>query len=154
MDLKLKGKTALVTASTGGIGMEIALHLAIEGVKVIVNGRTSKTVSRACDKISSNYPDAELLPLVADNGSSITSSLLLLVDSCSKGFQLRLPVTPFSPRFTIEVTNILCGGDAVTTALVGRDLHPHGYQVFKVRSNRPDGLVLCILYTSALSLHF
>ena len=69
MDLKRKGKTALVTASTGGIGMEIARHLAIEGVKVIVNGRTTKTVSHACDKISSNCPDAELLPLAADNGT-------------------------------------------------------------------------------------
>jgi hypothetical protein len=78
--------------------------------------------------------------LVADNGSSVASSLLLLMDSCSKGFQLRLPVTSFSPRFTIEVTILLCGGDAVTTAPVGRDFHPHGYQVFKVLSNRYDRL--------------
>lgn len=70
--------------------------------------------------------------LVADNGSSITSSLLLLIGSCSKGFRFRLPVTSFSPRFTIEVATLLCGGDAVTTAPVGRELHPHGYQVFKV----------------------
>jgi 3-oxoacyl-[acyl-carrier protein] reductase len=69
MDLKLKGKTALVTASTGGIGMEIAQHLAHEGVKVVINGRTSETVSRACDKITTEYPDAQLAQLVADNGT-------------------------------------------------------------------------------------
>ncbi len=69
MDLKLTGKTALVTASTGGIGMEIARHLAHEGVSVIINGRTSETVSHACDEISSVYPDAKLLQLVADNGT-------------------------------------------------------------------------------------
>jgi 3-oxoacyl-[acyl-carrier protein] reductase len=69
MDLKLKGKTALVTASTGGIGMEIATHLAREGVKVIINGRTDKTVSSACDRILEACPDATLLRLVADNGT-------------------------------------------------------------------------------------
>lgn len=70
MDLQLKGKTALVTASTGGIGFTIARHLAGEGVRTIVNGRTAGTVERACAKIRSENPDAELLKLVADNGTA------------------------------------------------------------------------------------
>jgi 3-oxoacyl-[acyl-carrier protein] reductase len=69
MDLKLDGKTALVTASTGGIGREIARHLAREGATVIINGRTSGTVERACDHISSSDPGVKLLQLVADNGT-------------------------------------------------------------------------------------
>ncbi len=69
MDLKLNNKTALVTASSGGIGLEIARYLAREKVSVIVNGRTSETVTRACDDIYSGCPDAKLLPLVADNGT-------------------------------------------------------------------------------------
>jgi NAD(P)-dependent dehydrogenase (short-subunit alcohol dehydrogenase family) len=39
MDLKLKGKRALVTGSTAGIGAAIAGDLAREGAHVIVNGR-------------------------------------------------------------------------------------------------------------------
>jgi 3-oxoacyl-[acyl-carrier protein] reductase len=70
MDLKLKDKTALVTASTGGIGSVIALNLAREGVRTIVNGRTPETVDRACKKIRSECPDAKLLQLVADNGTA------------------------------------------------------------------------------------
>jgi 3-oxoacyl-[acyl-carrier protein] reductase len=70
MDLKLKGKTALVTASSGGIGLEIARYLAREGATVIVNGRSSDTVARACENIYSRCPDAKLLQLVADNGSA------------------------------------------------------------------------------------
>ena len=69
MDLKLDNKTALVTASTGGIGQEIASYLAHEGATVIINGRTSKTVSRACEEIHSKYSDAKLLKLIADNGT-------------------------------------------------------------------------------------
>ena len=38
MDLKLKGKQALVTGSTAGIGFAIALGLAREGAAVVVNG--------------------------------------------------------------------------------------------------------------------
>jgi len=39
MDLKLTGKTALVTGSTAGIGLAIAECLVAEGVDVIVSGR-------------------------------------------------------------------------------------------------------------------
>ncbi|MFN4174311.1 MAG: SDR family NAD(P)-dependent oxidoreductase [Parachlamydiaceae bacterium] len=47
MDLELKGKRALVTGSTEGIGFAIAKALAKEGVQVIVNGRSSEKVKKA-----------------------------------------------------------------------------------------------------------
>src|SRR5579863_10485104 len=47
MDLALKGKTALVSGSTAGIGLAIAAALAREGASVIVNGRTQERVDRA-----------------------------------------------------------------------------------------------------------
>jgi len=47
MDLQLKGKIALISGSTAGIGHAIAASLAREGARVIVNGRTSAAVDAA-----------------------------------------------------------------------------------------------------------
>jgi NAD(P)-dependent dehydrogenase (short-subunit alcohol dehydrogenase family) len=51
MDLQLKGKLALVSGSTAGIGYAIAETLAREGARVIVNGRTQKGVDEAVSSI-------------------------------------------------------------------------------------------------------
>ena len=77
MNLQLTTKLALVTASTGGIGLEIAKSLALEGATVIVNGRSSISVNNAISKILAEVPNAKLKRLVADNatveGNEITT---------------------------------------------------------------------------------
>jgi NAD(P)-dependent dehydrogenase (short-subunit alcohol dehydrogenase family) len=47
MDLKLRGKIALVSGSTAGIGKAVAASLAAEGARVMINGRTQPGVDRA-----------------------------------------------------------------------------------------------------------
>jgi NAD(P)-dependent dehydrogenase (short-subunit alcohol dehydrogenase family) len=51
MDLRLKGKLALISGSTAGIGLAIATSLAREGVRVIVNGRTQLGVNKAIAEV-------------------------------------------------------------------------------------------------------
>jgi len=51
MDLKLNGKTALVTGATAGIGLEIAKSLAAEGVEVTIPGRSTDKLTAAASEI-------------------------------------------------------------------------------------------------------
>ena len=69
MKLELKNKVALVTASSGGIGLEIARSLATEGARVVINGRTQASVEEAIADVLASYPDADLLSLIADIGT-------------------------------------------------------------------------------------
>lgn len=70
MDLQLTGQRALVTASSGGIGQEIARSLAREGAHVIINGRSQAAVDAAMRDIAASVPAASLEGLVADNGTA------------------------------------------------------------------------------------
>ena len=70
MNLDLSGKTALVTASSGGIGLAIARSLAAEGAKVIINGRTQDSVNHALAELRRDLPGAALEELASDNGNA------------------------------------------------------------------------------------
>jgi 3-oxoacyl-[acyl-carrier protein] reductase len=70
MELGLQGKTALVSASSGGIGEAIATSLAREGARVVVNGRSEAGIEAAFTRIRQAVPNAALQPLVADLGTS------------------------------------------------------------------------------------
>lgn len=69
MDLQLEERLALVTASTAGIGKEIAASLAREGARVIINGRSAETVNDAVATLTTRIPGARIEGLVADNGT-------------------------------------------------------------------------------------
>jgi NAD(P)-dependent dehydrogenase (short-subunit alcohol dehydrogenase family) len=66
VDLKLNGKTALVTGSTAGIGLAIAKSLASEGAHVYVNGRTQERVDSAVAEVRKQAPKAQVSGIVAD----------------------------------------------------------------------------------------
>jgi NAD(P)-dependent dehydrogenase (short-subunit alcohol dehydrogenase family) len=66
MDLGLKGKRALVTGSTAGIGLAAARLLAIEGANVTVNGRTEARVDEAVDRLRRALPGTIVHGIAAD----------------------------------------------------------------------------------------
>jgi NAD(P)-dependent dehydrogenase (short-subunit alcohol dehydrogenase family) len=66
MDLQLKGKRALVSGSTAGIGLAIASGLAREGASVIVNGRSQGRVDEALAALRRDVPGADAVGFAAD----------------------------------------------------------------------------------------
>ncbi|AQX81766.1 oxidoreductase [Plantibacter flavus] len=66
MDLQLRGKTAFISGSTGGIGAAIARTLAAEGTRVIVNGRSEQAVHDAVTALRRTHPDVGHDGIVAD----------------------------------------------------------------------------------------
>ena len=55
MDLGIAGKTALVTASSGGMGKNIAHALAAEGVNLVLFARSADTLSAVAAEIAQKH---------------------------------------------------------------------------------------------------
>jgi NAD(P)-dependent dehydrogenase (short-subunit alcohol dehydrogenase family) len=66
MNIDLKGKTALVTGSTTGIGHAIAKGLAGAGASVVVNGRTQAKVDAAVSALAKTMPASKVRGVAAD----------------------------------------------------------------------------------------
>jgi NAD(P)-dependent dehydrogenase (short-subunit alcohol dehydrogenase family) len=78
MELQITNKLALVSGSTKGIGLAIATGLAREGAKVIINGRTEKSVADAVKKIRKAVPEAKLEKFAGDLSDAATAEELAI----------------------------------------------------------------------------
>jgi NAD(P)-dependent dehydrogenase (short-subunit alcohol dehydrogenase family) len=77
MDFGLKGRRALVTGSTAGIGYATARALAAEGARVTVNGRTEARVRDAVKRLQAETPGALVDGIAADLGGAAGCRMLL-----------------------------------------------------------------------------
>jgi NAD(P)-dependent dehydrogenase (short-subunit alcohol dehydrogenase family) len=66
MKIEFKGKTAIVTGSTSGIGFAIGLGLAQSEARVILNGRDEARVGNAVAKMRALAPSADVSGTSAD----------------------------------------------------------------------------------------
>lgn len=65
MDFGLKNKIAFVGASSQGLGKSVAMELALEGAKVIINGRDIETLEKTKNEIAS-ASNTELMAVAGD----------------------------------------------------------------------------------------
>jgi NAD(P)-dependent dehydrogenase (short-subunit alcohol dehydrogenase family) len=79
MNIDLKGKTALVTGSTSGIGHAIARGLASAGATVVINGRTQGNVEIASAAMVRAMPGARVRGIAADVSTVVGCKTLVMV---------------------------------------------------------------------------
>ena len=65
MDLGIRGKKALVCASSKGLGRGCAEALAAEGVDLVINARTAETLERTATEIADRH-GVTVTPVAAD----------------------------------------------------------------------------------------
>jgi NAD(P)-dependent dehydrogenase (short-subunit alcohol dehydrogenase family) len=66
MHIDLRGKRAIVTGSTAGIGFAIASGLAEAGAAVVINGRSEASVEAARKRLMQSVPQATIKAVAAD----------------------------------------------------------------------------------------
>jgi short-subunit dehydrogenase len=59
---RLRGRTALVTGASGGIGRQISRHLAIEGMNVVVSGRREEVLAELVGELRRHGVSAAAVP--------------------------------------------------------------------------------------------
>jgi 3-oxoacyl-[acyl-carrier protein] reductase len=76
MDLSIKGKTAVVTASSDGLGFASAMVLAQEGANVVINSSNLEKLKKAADKIRQKT-GVEVIEVPGDITLQETSKLVI-----------------------------------------------------------------------------
>jgi NAD(P)-dependent dehydrogenase (short-subunit alcohol dehydrogenase family) len=66
MKIDLSGTTAVISGSTGGIGLATAKGLAAAGARVVVNGRTPARVEQAIAEVKAASPGTDVLGVASD----------------------------------------------------------------------------------------
>ncbi|WP_312474235.1 SDR family NAD(P)-dependent oxidoreductase [Stutzerimonas nitrititolerans] len=77
MIIDLSGKTAIVTGSTGGIGLAIAKGLAEAGAIVVISGRQQDRVDAALAQLRATQAGAQARGVVADLGTAAGCQVLI-----------------------------------------------------------------------------
>jgi NAD(P)-dependent dehydrogenase (short-subunit alcohol dehydrogenase family) len=76
VDLELKGKRAIVTGGSRGIGKVIARQLAAEGADVVIAARSREPLEASARELSS-ATGRRVIPIVADTGSESSVNALV-----------------------------------------------------------------------------
>lgn len=77
MIIDLSGKSAIVTGSTGGIGLAIATGLANAGARVVIVGRSQERVNAALAQLRGSVERSDVEGVVADVGTAEGCSTLI-----------------------------------------------------------------------------
>ncbi|MFN3260558.1 MAG: SDR family oxidoreductase [Pikeienuella sp.] len=129
----LKGRTALVTGSSQGIGLALAGGLAGVGARVVLNGRDDAKLERAAEELRAGGAAVELLPFdvtdhaaaraAVDGFEADVGPIDILVNNA--GMQHRGPLEDFAPEdferlMRVNVSSVFNVGQACARHMIRR----------------------------------
>ncbi len=76
MNIDLGGRTAIISGSTGGIGLAIARGLARANADVVIAGRSQKSLDAALAEVSKQGGRGQVHGVVADLGTAAGAEIL------------------------------------------------------------------------------
>ncbi len=84
MDLELKGKLAIITGSSKGIGLGLARAFAREGANVVINARSAQAVDEVAKQIAGEF-GVDTFPIAADVSTAEGCQAVIDVAAASGG---------------------------------------------------------------------
>ncbi|WP_446666576.1 SDR family NAD(P)-dependent oxidoreductase [Flexivirga sp. B27] len=126
--MRLHGRFALVTGSSGGLGAEIARALADHGVRVVVHGRDRERTRAVADELGAapvvaDLADPEQLVRLAEEATAAYGRLDLVVHNAGIGWQGgfdRMPPDRIPDLVTTNLVAPMTLSRAVLPAMVER----------------------------------
>ena len=115
MDLGIKGRWAILSGSSRGLGWACAQSIAREGVNVVVNGRTSADVDKAVAQLTSLYR-VEARGVVGDSATESVQNELM--SACPEPDIILLNGQGPSPKAFLDIESEDWDG-AIRQALTG-----------------------------------
>jgi NAD(P)-dependent dehydrogenase (short-subunit alcohol dehydrogenase family) len=117
MIIDLKGRRAVVSGSTGGIGRAIAEGLARAGAAVVINGRGEERVTAALGQMRKAFPDATIEGVAADLGTAAGCEAFvaraadadILVNNLGTAFPRPFEAIPDADWLSLFETNVMSG---------------------------------------------
>ncbi|MEM1299164.1 MAG: SDR family oxidoreductase [Pseudomonadota bacterium] len=124
----LRGKTALITGSSKGIGYALAEGLGKAGARMVVNGRNAEALSKAAEALGAtalafDVTDHAAVRAAVDGFEADHGAIDILINNA--GMQHRTPLEDFDPAdferlMATNVTSVFNVGQAVARHMIGR----------------------------------
>ncbi len=143
----LKGKNALITGSSRGIGFTLAQGLGKAGATIILNGRKSATLRTAADILSTDGVDTHYTVFDVSDEDSINSAIAevestvgsidILINNA--GITIRGPLEKFTREDWQSILDInLTGAFLTSKAVVAGMISRHAGKIINICSIQSD----------------